>query len=204
MQGRVSSPLQTPKSCMSTYIPLGKNPGSPEERQELIARREAEEERLAGLDLAQVRSRIIDYLLSRKGYSQEELETEREFRVELPEGPFTVRADIILKEGGVRFMVVKCALSSLESWERHSIAFCRVVEPYQIPYAVITDGERARVMNILKKGEVSEGLESIPSKREAPAIVRALATAPYPEEKRVKEKRMLYAFDGIKCPAEKK
>ncbi len=74
---------------MSTYIPLGKIPASPEERKELLARRVEMEDYLLHVELTQVQRRVIDFLISRKGYSNVDIETNRDFRVELPDALLT-------------------------------------------------------------------------------------------------------------------
>lgn len=184
---------------MSTYISLGKIPASPEERKELLARRVEMEEYLSNIELTQVQRRVIDFLTSQKGYDSADIEANRDFRVDLMDTSFNTRADIILKIEGKIFCIIKCVMSSLESWERHSIAFSRVVEPYQIPYAVVTDSESARILDVIGGRLISEGLDSIPSKVDAVKIIKGKSFSPYPRERAEKEKRILYAFDAIKC-----
>lgn len=184
---------------MSTYIPLGKIPTSPEERKELLAMRVEMEEYLSHIELTQVQRRVIDFLTSRKGYTLDDIEANIDFKVDLPDASFNARADIILKIDGKIFCVIKCVMSSLESWERHSIAFSRVVESYQIPYAIVTDSESARILDVIGGKLIAEGLDAIPSKNDALKVVQQTAFSPYPIERSEKEKRILYAFDAIKC-----
>lgn len=184
---------------MSTYIPLGKIPISPEERQKLLAQRVEMEEYLLQFELTQVQRRVIEFLISAKGYAKDDIEVNKDFMVELPGVSFNARADIVLKIDGKRFCIIKCVMSSLESWERHSIAFGRVVEPYQIPYAIVTDSEYARMLNVVNGELISEGMDAIPSKEEAERIIRETSFSPYPQDKAEKEKRILYAFEAIKC-----
>lgn len=77
------------------------------------------------------------------------------------------------------------------------IAFCRVVEPYQIPFAMVTDGKEGRVIDVLT-GEVKETMD-IPSKQEFLKVLPDIKFIPYSEERLPKERRILYAFDAIKC-----
>lgn len=157
------------------------------------------EEYLSHLELTQVQRRVIDFLSSQKGYTNADIEANRDFRVDLPDASFNTRADIILKIDGEIFCVIKCVMSSLESWERHSIAFCRVVESYQIPYAIVTDSESARILDVVGGKLIAEGLDAIPSKEDARKIIQQAAFPPYPIEKVEREKMILYAFDAIKC-----
>ncbi|MBI3592345.1 MAG: type I restriction enzyme HsdR N-terminal domain-containing protein, partial [Nitrospirae bacterium] len=143
---------------------LGKIPQSPDERSRLLGKRVEMEEHLSNLELTQVQKRVIEFLISQKGYAENDIEANKEFKIQLPDTSFNVTADVVLKVGGKSFLVVKCVMSSMESWERHSIAFCRVVEPYQIPYAAVTDSEHARLIEVAGGKVIAEGLDSIPSK----------------------------------------
>ncbi|BCB96181.1 hypothetical protein JZK55_11030 [Dissulfurispira thermophila] len=157
------------------------------------------DEYLSHIGLTQVQRRVVDFLISHKGYSNEDIEVNREFKIDLLDASFNARADIALKIEGKIFCIIKCVMNSLESWERHSIAFGRVVESYQIPYAIITDSENARVLDVVEGKLISEGLDSIPSRTDARKFINEKAFSPYSKEKAEREKRILYAFDAIGC-----
>lgn len=184
---------------MSTYIPLGKVPASSEERKELLTKMVESEEFISNLELGHVQRKVVEFLSSQNGYSNEHMEVNTNFTVHMPDTSFNVKADIVLKIDGRIFCIIKCAMNSLESWERHSIAFCRVVGSDIIPYAVITDGETARLIDVVKGELLSEGLDSIPSIDDALKIIKNITFQAYPEQKAEREKRILYAFDAIKC-----
>ena len=184
---------------MSTFIPLGRAPKSREERQLLISEQVAHEERIANMGLAHVTKAIVDYLLSEKGYRAEDLEVEREFRIELGDEVFTVKSDIVLKVEGRIVLLVKCAMTSPESWERYTVAMCRVSCNEVIPFCLVTDGEYAGLIDVRSGDPVSNGFEHIPSRQEALRIVGDMASAPFSMEKAEKEKRILFAFAGLAC-----
>ena len=184
---------------MSTYITLGKAPESPEERALLLAKKVQMEEYMASLQLTQTQKRLVELLISRKGYGEDDLEINQDFTVELPGCSFVVRVDIIVKIEGKRLFTVKCVMSSMESWERHSVAFGRVADVHQIPYAVITDGEDARVISTADGTLVAQGLDAIPSRQEAERMRGETTFNTCPSARVEKEKRILYAFEAIKC-----
>ncbi|MGO9015988.1 MAG: type I restriction enzyme HsdR N-terminal domain-containing protein [Dissulfurispiraceae bacterium] len=184
---------------MSTYISLGKAPESPEERALLLAKKAHMEEHMAGLQLTQAQKRMVDFLISRKGYDDNDLEINQDFTFELPGCSFVVRADIIVRIEGKRLFTVKCVMSSMESWERHSVAFGRVADVYQIPYAVITDSEDAGMISTADGTLVAQGLDAIPSRQEAERMQGETKFKACPSERVEKEKRILYAFEAIKC-----
>ncbi len=185
---------------MSIYIPLGKIPSSPEERKELLAEKVKMEEYFSGLELTHVQKKVVEFLISAKGYAGDDIETNRDFKVDLPDVSFNARADIVIKAGGKIFCIIKCVMSSLESWERHSIAFCRVVESYQIPCSIVTDSEHAMILDVINGKLIAEGLDSIPSREEAQRMAKETVFSPYPPDKAGRERRILHAFDAITCP----
>lgn len=184
---------------MPTFINLGKIPSSPLERQELLAKKVEREDYYSLLGITYIQKMIIDFLISKKGYTKNDLDINREFTVELSDASFIAKADIAVKIEDKIFIIIKCVMNSLESWERYSLSFCRVVEPYQIPYAVITDGESTRMLNVLTGEILSDGLDLIPSREDVKDMIKQNIFTPYNKEKCEKEKRILYAFDAIKC-----
>lgn len=186
---------------MAEYFDLGKAPETPEERQELLGKREFMESLVEKQALTQVQAVVVDYLLNAKGYAPEDLKVNHTVDLALADGtPFPATADVLVTIGGRPFLLVKCSMSSLASWDRHAVAFCRVGAGQQIPFAVITDGVEVRLISGLD-GSVSEGeLAVIPSRAEALNVLAAVPPAGYPEEKSDRERRILYAFDAIRCP----
>ena len=186
---------------MPTFIDLGKVPSNPEERQELIAKRINMEEFYSASEISYIQRMVIDFLVSKKGYTINDSYINREFTINLADVSFTTMADIAIKIEDKIIIVIKCVMNSLESWERHSMAFCRIVEPYQIPYAVITDGESVRILDVLSGEVVSGPMDLMPSREDLIKKLPQIVLCPFPREKCEKEKRVLYAFDAIKCSA---
>jgi len=187
---------------MSKLIQLGRIPRSPEDRQLLISEQVAQEERIANMGLDRIRMMIVEYLITEKGYLKEDIETEKEFHVELNDDSFNVKADIVIKICGSGFLLAKCAMSSPESWERYSIALSRVACAEMVPFCLVTDGEFARLLNVRTGEIVCEGFKQLPSRTEAVRLLDELSRTPFSCAKPDKEKRILFAFSGIGCPTE--
>ncbi|MCX7913915.1 MAG: type I restriction enzyme HsdR N-terminal domain-containing protein [Thermodesulfovibrionales bacterium] len=186
---------------MSFYLPLGKIPENPEERDQLISAYLEYEAYLDSLRLSNIHRRVIKFLLNERGYSPAEIEINRVFSIQLEDLKFDTIVDLILKLNNKRLILIICATSSLDSWERYAIALCRVVESFTIPYALITDGELARFINI-SDGSVTTGfLDLIPSKNECEKILSDMIFTLYPEEKKDREGRIVYAFEGLRYPS---
>jgi len=172
------------------------------DRQKLIEEKIGHAEARASTSLALIRQGIRDFLLDKKGYSEEDIEVDRQFEIVQDDSRVLVSVDYILTLGGKKVMAIKCCPGALESRERHIISFARVVDSYQIPFAVVTDGLDARVLDAVSGKLVSEGLDSIPNRLQAMETLHAVEFRPYPAERIEREKRILLAFDAIKCTQE--
>jgi len=172
------------------------------DRQKLIEEKIGHAEAKASTGLTLIRQVVRDFLLSEKGYSDEDMEVDRQFEIVQDNSRVPVSVDYILTLGGKRFLVIKCSPGALESSERHIVSFARVVDSYQIPFAVVTDGLHARILNAESGKLVSEGLDSIPSRSQATEILKSTELRPYPARRMDREKRILLAFEAIKCTQE--
>ncbi len=172
------------------------------ERQKLIEEKLTQAEAKAAAGLAFIREAVRDFLVGTKGYSDGDIETDREFEIALDGKVTPVSVDYILNLSGRRFAVIKCSPGALESRERHLVSFARVVDTYQIPMAVVTDGMGARILDTLSGKLVAEDLASIPARKEAEGLIGSMTRVPCPPERKEKEQRILLAFDAIKCTEE--
>ena len=75
----------------------------------------------------------------------------------------------------------------------------RVLEPYQIPFAVVTDAVDAIALDTLTGKVISEGMDSIPSRNELCELLQKIEFKKLAPDRAEKEKRILLAFDAIKC-----
>ena len=172
------------------------------DRRKLVEEKIRKAEAEALTSLASIRRAVKDLLIHEKGYGDEDIEVDAEFRVIVDNRETPVSVDYILNVRGRRFMIIKCSPGAVESRERHLVSFARVVDAYQIPFAVVTDGVHARILDALKGKVIAEGLDSLPDRRQAVEMMKTVELRPYPAERMEKEKRILVAFESIKCTEE--
>ena len=172
------------------------------DRLKLIEAKIREREETAVMGHSFVREVVKEFLLSAKEYAAGDLETDRRFEIVLDNKTESTSVDYLITISGKRFMAIKCTPGALESRERHLVAFARVVSECQIPYAVVTDGARARLLDTATGKVVAEGLESIPDRKRAVEMAETLKFEPCAPERVEKEKRILLAFDSIACTQE--
>jgi hypothetical protein len=87
---------------------------------------------------------------------------------------------------------------------RPTLAISRLIEPYQIPVVVVTNGETADVLDGERGVVIASGFDQIPSRAKLSANLRqaAYAFSPISSRRAEMEARIVYAFEidgGCPC-----
>jgi hypothetical protein len=170
------------------------------EREKLAAEKVKAMDEAERLQTDAVREEMLRFLLEHKGYDVGDIERDMKFRIDVSGCQEDVSTDFIINIGGRRFMAIKCAAASVDTRERHITAFARVVDENQIPLCLVTDGENTRLIDTLKGSVISEDIHSVPTKDEALKQAASMEFLPYPSERMEREKRILLAFEAVRCP----
>jgi len=158
-------------------------------------------------DDERIRQGIERLLIEEKGYSKKDIEVDREFEIVIGEEINRSKinrskVDLIVSVEEKIFMIIKCARGSLVSREREVLSCARIFDTYIIPFAVVTNGEDAEVLDTISGEVIGNGLEAIPSKNQALEALGRIEFKRLPEKRIEKEKRIFLAFDAFKCPSE--
>jgi hypothetical protein len=148
---------------------------------------------------AAVRKLAEGILLEEKGYAPEDIRKNVVFDVVLGMETVQSRVDFLVLLDKRSAMVIKCAAGSLGSRERHVVAAARVLGELPVPVAVVMDPMSAVVLDGVRGAVVGEGFEAIPTKEQLSTIISGKEITPLPPEKLEREKRVLLAFDAIRC-----
>ncbi len=143
------------------------------------------------------RQKIARFLVEEKGYLKDEIEVKRHFALDVDGKRGAINVDFLLSLAGKVFMIIIFGPGSLVSRERPAVAAARLIEPYVIPFAVVTNGETAEVLETASGKTISEGLEGIPSREEALTESQKITYDILPEERRDRERRILFAFEVL-------
>jgi len=143
------------------------------------------------------RQKIARFLVEHKGYRKEDIEPRSKIPLRVDGKRATARVDFVIRVGGKAFAIVIFGPGSLVSRERPALAAARLVERYEVPFAVVTNGENAEVLETRSGRVIAEGLEAIPSREEALERIGALTFEELSEERLEREQRILYAFDVL-------
>ena len=159
-----------------------------------------QEELQDGEDLAKEARKQIGYLLGeKKGYDPGDVRKGLTFEVQLGEETAWSSADFLVDLDGRAAMIIKCSAGSLDSRERQAVAAARVITSPPVPVAVVADPVTAEVLDVETGKVTGEGFGVIPTKEQLRSIVAAKAMQPLEPKRLEKEKRILLAFDAIKC-----
>ena len=123
--------------------------------------------------------------------------------VKAGENKAVIKIDFLINLLGKVCMIINFGPGSIVTRRRPLLAASRVLSPYQIPIAVVTNGEDAEILECASGSLLSRGLEAIPS-REQLAEIRATDNfKPISAERAEMESRILYCYevDGS-CPCD--
>ncbi|RJQ44369.1 MAG: hypothetical protein C4538_10640 [Nitrospiraceae bacterium] len=169
------------------------------DRREAIELLLNEERELSRLEMNAVREAVKKILFEAKGYVSAEIEMDCEFDVRTGSEPAKSKVDFVVCISGRRFVSIKCAVDALVSRQRHALACARLLDPCQVPFAVITDGVDAIVLDTVTGEVIGEGLDAVPSRESLLETIGRAEFIALPEEKAEKEKRIVSAFDATGC-----
>ncbi len=146
------------------------------------------------------RQAVERYLVNAKGFAKEDIAVDVDISLEIAGELYHSRLDLVVSpdDGRNQFMVLKCPAGSLGSWEREILAAARLLDTYQIPLSVVSDGKSAIVLDTVTGKKVGEGLQSIPSKKEAQEKLGAITLRPLPAERIEREKLIFRSYDSMK------
>ncbi len=143
------------------------------------------------------RQAVLRYLVDKKGWLKTDIEVGRPFKINVSNETYATKIDIVASVGGEPFMVIKCAAGSLGSREREAVSAARIINDRQIPFAAVSDGAEAIVMDALTGKPVGEGMAALFSKDAAEKALPTLSAEPLPEPRRHKECLIFRSYDSM-------
>jgi hypothetical protein len=141
------------------------------------------------------RQKIAQLLVHQKGYLRADITPRQNLTVTAGDRRATVKVDFVINFAGRIWMIIKYGPGSIVTRRRPVLAASRILAPYQIPIAVVTNGEDAEILDGPTGSIISTGLETIPSK----SMLQQLAAGDHfkaVEKNRAdRESRIVYCFE---------
>jgi len=149
-----------------------------------------------------IRQEIARRLINQKGYTKTDIEPRKALVVKADDKKAVLKVDFIITLAGQVSMVVKYGPGSLVTRRRAVLAVSRLIAPYQVPVAVITNGQDAEIISGPSGEVIDTGLEAIPSKQELTRRVADEIMGPISKRQAEMESRILYCYevdDSCEC-----
>ena len=152
------------------------------------------------------RQAIERFLVEQKGYLKEDLQVDADIEMTIAGELYRSQLDLVVSTDGgkTRFMAIRCAAGSLGSREREIVAAARLLDNYQIPISVVSDGKTAIVLDTVTGKKTGEGMDAIPSKKEAIEKLESLELQPLPKNRLEKEKLIFRTYDSENVNVQRK
>lgn len=136
-------------------------------------------------------------LVNTLGYEKKDVAVDVDIEIGISGEPYRSQIDLVVSVDGVRFMAVKCAAGSLGSREREILAAARLLDTYQIPLSIVSDGKTAIVLDTATGKKIGEGLHMIPTKAQARETLQSSGLQPLSPERTEREKLIFRSYDSM-------
>ena len=158
-------------------------------------------EELIDTDDERIRQQISRLMVEELGYQRDELIPRLSIETLFTRNFVTSTIDLTVEVDGRQVMIVRYGPGSLVSRERSALAAARVLnEEYRIPLAVVTNGRDALLLDTVTAKVIGQGMHAIPARQQLLEMLPGLMfLSPQDTEKRLREKRILNAFDLERC-----
>ncbi|MGD8470069.1 MAG: type I restriction enzyme HsdR N-terminal domain-containing protein [Desulfobacteraceae bacterium] len=141
------------------------------------------------------RQKIAGLLIRQLGYLKADIEPRKRLVTRADRKKAVIKIDFTITLAGRMCMVLQYGPGSLVSRRRSVLAISRLVAPYQVPVAVITNGKDAEIINGTSGKVTAIGLESIPPKAELIRMAAGETFAPISDQQAEMESRILYCYE---------
>ena len=158
-------------------------------------------EELTDTDDERLRQQISKMMVETLGYRRQDLEPRLFIDTLFTRNFVRSTIDLTVTLDGRQFMIIRYGPGSLVSRERAALAAARLLNrSYRIPLAVVTNARDAVLLDTVTAKVLKEGMQSIPDRQEAVRLLPHLVfLPPQDEDKRIREQRILNAFDLERC-----
>jgi len=141
------------------------------------------------------RQNVARLLIQRLGYLKSNIEPRKTLIVKADRKKAVLKIDFTITLGDRTCMVIQYGPGSLVTRRRAVLAMSRLIVPYQVPVAVITNGRDAEIISGASGEVIASGLESIPSIADLTKIAAGENFRPISDQQAEMESRILYCYE---------
>jgi hypothetical protein len=150
-----------------------------------------------------LRQKVGKFLVEEKDYAKEDITSDCKLNINAGKKKAIVKVDFKIHILERTCMIVKYGPGSLVTRQRPALAASRLIESYQIPFIVVTNGFDAEILNGVSGKVIGESLQAIPSRSQIINQFDDLEFKPIPAKKIELESRIIYAYEvDDACPCD--
>lgn len=141
------------------------------------------------------RQEIAKFLVEKKGYLKKEIQPRR--IIYIKDGPKKAEliVDLVVFVAEFAAMIIKYGPGSLVTRHRPGLSLSRLLFPYQIPLAAVTNGLDADLLDGFSGKRIATGLNNLPEKKELVNHCKELSKRMISTRQAEIETRILFAFE---------
>ena len=143
------------------------------------------------------RQAVERYFVAKKGFKKQDIQVNVPIQMQIRDQSYRSHVDLVVVLDGRRLMAVKCAPGSLGSREREIVSAARLLDAYQIPLALVSDGKSAILLDAPSGRKIGEGMAAIPSRRELSNQYKEVVLGPLAGDRREREKLIFRSYDSM-------
>lgn len=143
------------------------------------------------------RQAVERFLVEQKGFAKGDIEVDAPIELDISGEPYRSRIDLAVRVAGEVFMCIKCAPGSLGSREREIVAAARLMGPCQVPFAAVSDGKTAVVIDTASGKKIGQDLQAIFHKDDARKRMEGMRLSPFPDGRRHRESLIFRSYDSM-------
>ena len=148
------------------------------------------------------RQKIARLLVNQKGYAKTDIEPRKALVVQADDKRAVLKVDFIIRLAQQVSMVIKYGPGSLVTRRRSVLAVSRLIASYQVPMAVVTNGQDAEIISGRTGEVIATGLDAIPAKQDLKRLMGESNFKPISQHQAEMESRILYCYevdDSCEC-----
>jgi hypothetical protein len=143
------------------------------------------------------RQKLARFLVEQKGYDKSDIQSRLRLELAIDDKKVLSMVDFLIRIEGTGFIVIRYGPGSIVTRERPALASARILEEFQIPFTVVTNGEDAEILDTITGEVIGTGMESIPHKSIAMEQLKTITLQHLSSRQSDAEKRILSAYDWL-------
>jgi hypothetical protein len=143
------------------------------------------------------RQKLARLLVEEKGYAKKEIESRCRLEMTIGDEKVFSMVDFVVRVDGRAFLAIRYGPGSLVTRERPALAAARILENYQVPFTLVTNGEDAELLDTVSGRVIGTGLDAVPHKNAAAEQLKHIEFNHISAQQSEAEKRVLSAYDWL-------